>query len=146
MNASTLQPLARTIVAAVRRVLPARHTLAIGLAGTVAAFGTALTTPAVQAQSPSTVEVKDGDVYVDLPTRFAFVKTPTRWVFVGQLDEQQMTRLPPGTLTTLLKVDDTEIHYTHPALEPSPRVRALRAAETRRAGSAAEASAAAVPR
>jgi hypothetical protein len=54
MNVSTLQPVARKIVAAVRRVLPARHTLAIGLAGTVAAVGMAIVTPAVQAQSSST--------------------------------------------------------------------------------------------
>ena len=146
MNVSTLQPLAPKIVAAVRRVLPARNTLAISLAGTVAAVGMAIVTPAVQAQTSSTVEVKDWDVYVDLPTRFAFVKTPTRWVFVRQLDEEQMTRLPPSTLTTLLKVDDSEIHYAHPALEPSPRVQALRAAEARQARSATERTAAAVLR
>jgi hypothetical protein len=146
MNVSTLQPLAPKIVAAVRRVLPARNTLAISLAGTVAAVGMAIVTPAVQAQTSLTVEVKDWDVYVDLPTRFAFVKTPTRWVFVRQLDEEQMTRLPPSTLTTLLKVDDSEIHYAHPALEPSPRVQALRAAEARQARSATERTAAAVLR
>jgi len=146
MNVSTLQPLAPKTVAAVRRVLPARNTLAIGLAGAVAAVGMAIVTPAVQAQTSSTVEVKDWDVYVDLPTRFAFVKTPTRWVFVRQLDEEQMTRLPPSTLTTLLKVDDSEIHYAHPALEPSPRVQALRAAEARQARSATERTAAAVLR
>ena len=137
MNASTLPLVARKIVAAVGRMLPARHTLAIGLAGTVAALGIAIVTPAVQAQDSSSVEVKDWDVYVDLPTRFAFIKTPTRWVFVRQLDEEQMTRLPPGTLTNLLKADDSEIHYAHPALEPSPRVQALRAAETRQPRSAA---------
>ena len=146
MNVSTLQPVAQKIVAAVRRVLPARQTLAIGLAGTAAAVGMAIVTPAVQAQSSSTVEVKDWDVYVDLPTRFAFVKTPTRWVFVRQLDEEQMTRLPPSTLTNLLKVDDSEIRYAHPALEPSPRVQALRAAEARQARSAAEGPVAAVLR
>ena len=146
MNVSTLQPLAPKIVAAVRRVLPARNTLAIGLAVAVAAVGMAIVTPAVQAQTSLTVEVKDWDVYVDLPTRFAFVKTPTRWVFVRQLDEEQMTRLPPSTLTTLLKVDDSEIHYAHPALEPSPRVQALRAAEARQARSATERTAAAVLR
>jgi len=145
MNVNTLQPFARKIVAAVRRALPARHTLAIGLA-TVAALGAAIVTPAAQAQSSRTVEVKDWDVYVDLPTRFAFVKTPTGWVFVRQLDEEQMTRLPPSTLTTLLKVDDSEIRYAHPALEPSPRVQALRAAEIRQARSAAEAPAAAMMR
>jgi hypothetical protein len=42
MNVSTLQPVARKMVAALQRVLPARHTLAIGLAGTVAALGTAI--------------------------------------------------------------------------------------------------------
>jgi hypothetical protein len=146
MNASTLQPVARKIVAAVQRVLPARHALAIGLAGTVAALGMAIVTPVVQAQSSSTVEVKDWDVYVDLPTRFAFVKTPTRWVFVRQLDEEQMTRLPPSTLTNLLKVDDSEIRYAHPALEPSPRVQALRDAETLQARSVSEGPVAAVSR
>ena len=146
MNVSTLQPVARKMVAALQRVLPARHTLAIGLAGTVAALGTAIVTPAVQAQSSSTLEVKDWDVYVDLPTRFAFVKTPTRWVFVRQLDEEQMTRLPPSTLTNLLKADDSEIRYAHPALEPSPRVRALRAGDTREATSASEGPATAVLR
>ncbi|HJW52672.1 MAG TPA: hypothetical protein VJ501_11730 [Burkholderiaceae bacterium] len=146
MNASTLQPVARKIVAALQRVALAHHALAIGLAGTVAALGMAIVTPVVQAQSSSTVEVKDWDVYVDLPTRFAFVKTPTRWVFVRQLDEEQMTRLPPSTLTNLLKVDDSEIRYAHPALEPSPRVQALRAAETRQASSAAEGPVAALLR
>ena len=146
MNASTRQPIARNSLAAAQRVLPARRALAIGLASTVAAVGMAIVTPVVQAQSSSTVEVKDWDVYVDLPTRFAFVKTPTRWVFVRQLDEEQMTRLPPSTLTTLLKVDDSEIRYAHPALEPSPRVQALRAAETQQARSAAEGPVAAVQR
>jgi len=146
MNVNSLQPFARKIVAAVRRVLPARRTVAMGLASTVAAVGVVVVTPAVQAQTSSTVEVKDWDVYVDLPTRFAFVKTPTRWVFVRQLDEEQMTRLLPSTLTTLLKIDDSEIRYAHPALEPSPRVQALRAAEVRQARSAAEAPAAAMIR
>jgi mono/diheme cytochrome c family protein len=136
MNASTLQPFACKIVAAVQRVPLAPHALAISLASTVAVLGLTLVTP-VQAQSSSTVEVKDWDVYVDLPTRFAFVKTPTRWVFVRQLDEEQMTRLPPSTLTSLLKVDDSGTRYAHPALEPSPRVQALRAARTGQASSAA---------
>jgi hypothetical protein len=130
MNATTLQPIARKIAAAVPRGLSMRHARAMGLASTVVAIGMTIVTPAVQAQqSSSTVEVKDWDVYVDLPTRFAFVKTPARWVFVRQLDEEQMTRLPPSTLTALLKADDSETRYAHPALEPSPRVQALRAAE-----------------
>jgi hypothetical protein len=138
MNATTLQPIARKMAAVMQRRLSVRHALAMGLASTVAALGMTIVTPAAQAQGSSSVEVKDWDVYVDLPTRFAFVKTPTRWVFVRQLDEEQMTRLPPSTLTTLLKVDDSETRYAHPALEPSPRVRALRAAETRQARSSAD--------
>jgi len=103
--------------------------IAIALLGLAAA--------AVQAQT--TVPVKDWDVYVDLPTGFAFVKTPMGWKFVRQLDEEQMARLPPSTLTSLLTPDDSEIRYAHPALEPSPRVQALRAAEVRLAVNAARA-------
>ena len=99
---------------------------------TLALLGFALA--AAWAQSP--VPVKDWDVYVDPPTRFAFVKTPTGWVFVRQLDEEQMSRLPAGTLTALLAPDDGEMRYAHPALEPSPRVQALRAATTRLASNA----------
>ena len=114
-----------------------RRAVVTGLAGLSAAVVLTFAAPAVmaqaQAQTTSAVEVKDWDVYVDLPTRFAFVKTPSRWVFVRQLDEEQMTRLPRTTLTALLPVDDSEIRYAHQALEPSPRVQALSHAETRRA-------------
>ena len=102
-------------------------------AGAVVALTLAQAAPAVQAQTSSAIEVKDWAVYVDPPTRFAFVKTPNGWVFVRQLDEEQMTRLPASTLLTLLTVDDSEIRYAHPVLEPSPRVQALRNAETRQA-------------
>jgi hypothetical protein len=63
------------------------------------------------------------------------VKTPFRWVFVRQLHEEQLTRLPSTTLTALLPVDDSEIRYARPALVPSPRAQALRRAETRQAAS-----------
>jgi hypothetical protein len=112
-----------------------RHAAVTGLAATTAAVILTLAAPGAFAQAysqtTSPVEVKDWDVYVDLPTRFAFVKTPARWVFVRQLDEEQMTRLPRTTLTALLPIDDSEIHYAHPALEPSPRVQALSRAEAR---------------
>lgn len=112
-----------------------RHAAATGLAAITAAVILTLAASGAVAQAytqtTSPVEVKDWDVYVDLPTRFAFVKTPARWVFVRQLNEEQMTRLPRTTLTALLPIDDSEIHYAHPALEPSPRVQALGRAETR---------------
>jgi hypothetical protein len=117
-----------------------RRALTTGLAGITVAVALASAAPGVlaeqqtQAQGASSVEVKDWAVYVDLPTRFAFVKTPNGWVFVRQLDEEQMTRLPASTLTALLPVDDSEIRYAHPALEPSPRVQAMHNSETRQAG------------
>lgn len=86
---------------------------------------------AAPAQAQSFVAVRDWDVYVDLPTGFAYVKTPQRWVFVRQLDAEQMSRLPASTLTSLLPPEATEIRWAHPALEESPRVLAQRAAQTR---------------
>ncbi|MFT3956112.1 MAG: hypothetical protein QM722_17545 [Piscinibacter sp.] len=83
------------------------------------------------AQAQSFIQTKDWDVYVDLPTRFAYVKTPMGWKFVRQLDEAQMAQLHPTTLTALLPPEQPEIHYAHPAMELSPRVMALRAAGTR---------------
>lgn len=83
------------------------------------------------AQAQSFVQTRDWDVYVDLPTRFAYVKTPLGWTFVRQLDEAQMANLHPTTLTALLPPEPTEIHYAHPALELSPRMMALRASGTR---------------
>lgn len=84
----------------------------------------------------SFVQVRDWDVYVDVPTRFAYVKTPDRWVFVRQLDEEQMGRLPATTLTALLPPEQVEIHWAHPALEESPRMLAQRATQTRLASRA----------
>ena len=81
---------------------------------------------ALPAQAQSFIQTKDWDVYVDLPTRFAYVKTPTGWTFVRQLDEAQMDRLHPTTLTALLPREAEEIHWAHPALEMSPRLMAQR--------------------
>ncbi len=92
-------------------------TAAIALAGFAAAL---------PAQAQSFVQTKDWDVYVDLPTRFAYVKTPTGWTFVRQLDEAQMAQLPASTLTALLPREEPEIQWAHPALELSPRMLALR--------------------
>lgn len=109
------------------RTLVTRAAAAIGLA-------LAFAMPAAQAQS--FVQVRDWDVFVDLPTGFAYVKTPIGWRFVRQLDEEQMARLPASTLTALLPPEQPEILYAHPALEPSPRVLAMRALDRRLAGAA----------
>jgi hypothetical protein len=92
----------------------------------LAALALAFALPTQAAEAPV---VKDWDVYVDLPTRFAFVKTPLGWKFVRQLDEEQMTRLPRTTLTSLLPADDGGVRFAHPALEPSPRMLAQHAAD-----------------
>ena len=100
-----------------------------------------LLTLAGAAQAQSFVQTRDWDVYVDLPTRFAYVKTPMGWTFVRQLDEAQMDHLHPTTLTALVPAEQPEIRYAHPAMEPSPRVMALRAGGTRVAANPAGARA-----
>lgn len=97
----------------------------------IAALAIAAAAVSTPSQAQSFVQVKEWDVYVDLPTRFAYVKTPMGWKFIRQLDEAQMDRLHPTTLTALLPAELPEIHYAHPAMELSPRVMALRAGGTR---------------
>ena len=90
------------------------------------------------AQAQSFIQTRDWDVYVDVPTRFAYVKTPAKgWVFVRQLDEAQMQRLHPSTLTALLPREDLDIHWAHPAMGPSPRLLAQARATRMAAGAAA---------
>jgi hypothetical protein len=62
-----------------------------------------------RAQTPEpAVVVKDYDVFVDLPSAFAFIKLPTGWKFIGKLDADQLRHLPPNTLTTLLPPEAQE--------------------------------------
>lgn len=92
-----------------------------------AAIAVATLAAAAAAQAQSFIPTRDWDVYVDLPTRFAYVKTPAKgWVFVRQLDDAQMDRLHPTTLTALLPREAEEIRWAHPALEMSPRMLAHR--------------------
>jgi hypothetical protein len=98
-----------------------------------AALATLAFSAVLPAQAQSFVQVRDWDVYVDVPTRFAYVKTPKGWTFVRQLDEAQMAQLPASTLTSLLPPEPVEIHYAHPAMELSPRMLAMRAAAPRHA-------------
>lgn len=58
------------------------------------------------AQTTEAVVVNEYDVFVDLPTAFAFVKLPSGWKFVGKLDAEQLRHLPAGTLTSLLPASE----------------------------------------
>jgi len=106
----------------------------------IAALAIAATAVSTPSQAQSFVQVKEWDVYVDLPTRFAYVKTPMGWTFVRQLDEAQMDHLHPTTLTALLPPEQPEIQFAHPAMELSPRVMAMRSADQKLAGAAAASS------
>lgn len=66
----------------------------------------ALVSPALAQTAP---QVKDLDVFVDVPTGFTFVKMPAGWKFVGKLEAEQMRNLPSTTLTSLLPPDQEEI-------------------------------------
>lgn len=90
------------------------------LATALVAVTIGLMSPVTQAAEPMAWEVvarsgvgpspvREHDVFVDAPTRFAFVKTATGWKFVGQLDATQMSRLPAGTITSLLPPDESGV-------------------------------------
>jgi hypothetical protein len=89
---------------------------ALALTAAAMALSTVARDAIAQAPAPASVQAQDWDVFVDPPTRFAFVKTPRGWRFVRQLDEEQMTRLPPTTLTSLLPPDDTDVRLAQPVI------------------------------
>lgn len=90
---------ARLLTAATAASLTLTTSLAAVAATTSAA--TSATAPIPAGSAVDRVSVKDFDVFVDLQTGFAFVRTPDRWTFVRKLDAAQLKNLPPSTLTAL---------------------------------------------
>lgn len=66
----------------------------------------ALVSPALAQTAP---QVKDLDVFVDVPTGFTFIKMPSGWKFVGKLEADQMRQLPSTTLTSLLPPEQEDV-------------------------------------
>lgn len=89
----------------------------------VAALAGTFTAVPAAAEESSSVAVRDYDVFVDLPTAFAFVKMPTGWKFVGKLDADQLRRLPQGTITSLLPADADSVQLAAEAAKSTPRKR-----------------------
>ena len=80
----------------------ARHAFcAVALLGLFAAS-------TASAQTDTAPIARDFDVFVDLPTAFAFIKLPMGWKFIGKLDAEQLRQLPPGTITSLLPAEDAD--------------------------------------
>jgi hypothetical protein len=79
-----------------------------------AAFLGVCAAPAAYAQDETSPIVHDYDVFVDLPTAYAFIKLPMGWKFIGKLDAAQLRQLPPGTLTSLLPSKDATTQLAGP--------------------------------
>lgn len=52
------------------------------------------------------VPVEDFSVFVDIPTGFAFVKTPSGWHFVRQIEAGRLGELHPTTLVSVIQAGE----------------------------------------
>jgi len=71
----------------------------------LAAFALAAAT-LVPAQAETAVPVEDFSVFVDIPTGFAFVKTPSGWHFVRQIESARLVDLHPTTLVSVIQAGE----------------------------------------
>ena len=55
-------------------------------------------------QAQQAVPTRDFDVYVDLPTGFAFIKCPSGWKFIRKLDAEQLRDLLDAAGLTAIDV------------------------------------------
>jgi hypothetical protein len=60
------------------------------------------TAPQLSKAEQVPIQVADYTVFVDPPSRFVFVKLPSGWKFVGQVDTARLGSLPAGVVTSLL--------------------------------------------
>lgn len=58
---------------------------------------------AVPSHAETAVPVEDFSVFVDMPTGFAFVKTPSGWRFVRQIEASKLSQLHPTTLVSVIQ-------------------------------------------
>jgi hypothetical protein len=116
---AALKPAAKTLPAQQNRwSTPQGHAVNKILA--LASLTLALVGAPALAQSAAP-QVKDFDLFVDMPTGFAFIKMPAGWKFVGKLEGDQLRNLPASTLTSLLPPDEDDVRTAHPAVKPAPR-------------------------
>ncbi len=60
----------------------------------------------VPAHAENAVPVEDFSVFVDIPTGFAFVKTPAGWHFVRQIEASRLGELHPTTLVSVIQAGE----------------------------------------
>jgi hypothetical protein len=78
------------------------------LRGLIAAAIVAASSTAFAQAAPGTgpgagaAPAKNFDVFVDKPTGFAFVKLPGGWKFAGKVSPDDVRRLPPTVLTSVV--------------------------------------------
>lgn len=80
------------------------NTLARTLSRTLVAATLAATALSSAHAQTAPVPVQDFSVFVDIATGFAFVKTPSGWRFVRQIEAEKLTQLHPSTLVALGEV------------------------------------------